>query len=458
MNGQQNKLQGSLSLYGLSMVAIGACIGSGIFLSPSLVAGYLSSPLLILFVWGLGLAHALTGSLTFAELGAMLPKAGGQYAYFKEIFGPLTAFLFAWVTFVVINGSGIAALSLTFAKYTAFIFPMSDTGTLVLGAAAIAVMAVINILGTRFSDLAAKVFSGLKLVGLALIIGVGLFLGSPARTGVRFSLHSVSTTDPGIGWAGALGLAFVGVYFSVGGWQHASYLAGEARNPRRTVPRAMILGAIVVGLVYWLTNLGYLFLLPVDRIAGSSGVAAEALQTVLPFGAVLISAMIALSALGTVGINTYSVPRIFHALADDGLFFPAFARIHPRFKTPANAILLQCAWAIVLLFVWGTFANIITYLVFMDGIFMLLVGVGIMKLRHTRPNAERPYKTLGYPVTPILFILMSLFFVGTTLLEKPVQALAAIGGCLLGLPFYFYFRGKLRRAGGSPPTPEIPLA
>ncbi len=444
-----SKLEGNLSLYGLTMVAIGACIGSGIFLSPSLVAGYLSSPLWILVVWGLGLLHALTGSLTFAELGAMLPKAGGQYAYLKEIFGPLTAFLYAWVTFVVINGSGIAALSLTFAKYTAFIFPMSNTGTLLLGAAAIAVMAAINILGTNFSDLTAKIFSSLKLAGLAMIIGVGLFFGSPARTGFHLGLKSASTTDPGIGWAGAFGLAFVGVYFSVGGWQHASYLAGEARNPRKTVPRAMILGAIIVGLVYWLANLGYMFLLPVDRIAKSGGVAAEALQTVLPFGAVVISIMIALSALGTVGINTYSVPRIFYALSDDGLFFPAFARIHPKFKTPANAIILQCAWAMVLLLVWGTFANIITYLVFMDGIFMLLTGIGIMKLRRTRKDAERPYKTLGYPVTPILFVLMSLFFVGVTLFEKPVQALAASACCLLGLPFYYYFRGKKRAADSA---------
>ena len=247
-------------------------------------------------------------------------------------------------------------------------------------------------------------------------------------------------------------LAFIGVYFSVGGWQHASYLAGEARNPRKTVPRAMILGAIIVGLVYWLANLGYMFLLPVDRIAKSGGVAAEALQTVLPFGAVVISIMIALSALGTVGINTYSVPRIFYALSDDGLFFAAFARVHPKFKTPANAILLQCGWAMVLLLVWGTFANIITYLVFMDGIFMLLTGIGIMKLRRTRKDAERPYKTLGYPVTPILFVLMSLFFVGATLLEKPVQALAATGCCLLGLPFYYYFRGKKRAAKEALPT------
>jgi APA family basic amino acid/polyamine antiporter len=438
------ELRGNLSLTGLTMVAIGACIGSGIFLSPSFVAGYLSSPLLILLVWALGLAHALTGSLTFSELGAMFPRAGGQYAYIKESFGPLAAFLFAWVTFVVINGSGIAALALTFAKYVAFNIPMSETGVLVLGGCAIAVMAAINIVGTRYSDLSAKIFSTLKLVGLALIIGVGLTLGSPARTGFKLNFQSSSLTDPGLGLLAAFGTAFVGVYFSVGGWQHASYLAGEARDPRRTVPRAMILGAIIVGAAYWLTNLGYLFLLPPDRIARSSGVAAEALQTVLPFGAILISIMIALAALGTVGINTYSCPRIFYALADDGLFFKAFARVHPRFKTPANAIALQCVWAIVLLFFWGTFADIITYLVFMDGFFMILVGLGVMVLRRKRKDTERPYKTLGYPVTPVLFILISVFFTAATLVAKPVQALAAFGCMLAGIPVYLYFRAKAR--------------
>jgi APA family basic amino acid/polyamine antiporter len=441
-------LRGSLSLYGLTMVAIGACIGSGIFLSPSLVAGYLSSPLWILLAWAIGFVHALTGSLSFSELGAMYPRAGGQYAYLKEAFGPFPAFLFAWVTFLVINGSGIAALSLTFAKYAAFLLPLSNAGILVLAASAIVAMAFINVFGTRFSDLAAKIFSGLKLAGLAMIILAGLALGSPGRTGFRLTLANASATDPGLGLVSAFGLAFIGVYFSVGGWQHASYLAGEARDPRRTVPRAMLVGALVVGAVYWLTNLGYLFLLPVDRIARSSGVAADALQTVLPFGAVLISIMIVLSALGTVGINTYSVPRIFFALSDDGLFFPAFAKIHPRFKTPANAILLQCGWAIVLLFLWGTFANIITYLVFMDGIFMFLTGLAIFVLRRKRPDVDRPYRTWGYPLIPAVFILISLFFVTVALIEKPVQALAALACLVLGLPFYFYFSSakKKRRA------------
>ena len=434
------KLEGNLGVYGLTMVAIGACIGSGIFLSPSLVAGYLSSPLLILLAWGLGFVHSLTGALTFSELGAMFPKAGGQYAYLKEGFGDLAGFLYAWVTFVVINGSAIAALSLTFARYFDFIVPVGNRGVMISAVLAILVSTVINVLRTAYSDLSAKVFTGLKLAGLAMIIGTGLALGSAQRAQFSLTLSSASSAAPSLSLLSAFGLAFVGVYFSVGGWQHASYLAGEARHPRRTVPRAMILGAVVVGAVYWLSNLAYMLLLPVDKIAGSSCVAADAIQTVLPWGGILISVMIALSAFGTVGICLYSVPRIFHALADDGLFFRSFTRVHPRFRTPANAIIFQAAWAIFLLLFWGTFANIITYLVFMDMIFMLMTGASVIILRAKRKDLVRPYKTIGYPVTPLIFILISFFFLVNTLIQKPVQAYAAIICMLLGLPFYFYFK------------------
>ncbi len=439
------KLEGNLGVFGLSMVAIGACIGSGIFLSPSYVAGYLSSPLWILLAWGLGFMHSLTGSLSFSELGGMLPKAGGQYAYLKEGYGELSAFLYAWVTFLAINGSAIAALSLTFAQYFSFIFSWGRKETMAAAVLAILFMATVNILRTAYSDLSAKVFTMLKLAGLAMIIGVGLALGSGKRVGFSLTLANASSTDPTLGLTGAFGLAFVGVYFASGGWQHASYLAGEARDPRRTVPRAMVIGAVVVGTVYWLANLAYMLLLPVDKIAASSSPAADAVQTVLPFGGVFISVMIALSALGTVGICLYSVPRIFYALANDGLFFRSFTAIHPRFRTPANAILFQTGWSIFLLLFWGTFANIITYLVFTDVLFMALVGASVIRLRKKRKDLDRPYKTLGYPATPLVFVLISVFFLVNTLIHKPAQAYAAIGCLLLGLPFYFYFRKRRRR-------------
>jgi APA family basic amino acid/polyamine antiporter len=328
-------LTGNLSTYGLTMVAIGACIGSGIFLSPSFVAGYLHSPGWILLAWGLGSVHSLTGSLSFSELGAMFPRAGGQYAYLKEGYGALVAFLYAWVTFVVINGSAIAALSLTFARYLNFIIPIGKVGILGAAGLAILLMTTVNLLRTAYSDLSAKVFTALKLAGLAMIIGVGLALGSPERLRSPLAPAGEGAAAPALGLVGAFGLAFVGVYFSVGGWQHASYLAGEARRPRRTVPRAMVLGAIVVGTVYWLTNLAYLLLLPVDKIAASSCVAADAVETVLPGGGTLISVMIVLAALGSVGVCLYSVPRIFFALAADGLFFRSSTRGSRRRPTPS---------------------------------------------------------------------------------------------------------------------------
>ena len=439
------KLEGNLGVFGLSMVAIGACIGSGIFLSPTYVAGYLSSPLWILLAWGLGFIHSLTGSLSFSELGGMFPKAGGQYAYLKEGYGELAAFLYAWVTFLAINGSAIAALSLTFAQYLSFVFSLGKGETMAAAVLAILVMATINILRTAYSDLSAKIFTILKLSGLAMIIGVGLALGSGRRVGFSLTLANESSTDPSLGLASAFGLAFVGVYFASGGWQHASYLTGEARDPRRTVPRAMIIGAVVVGTVYWLANLAYLLLLPVDKIAASSSPAADAVRSVLPFGGVFISAMISLSALGTVGICLYSVPRIFFALAKDGLFFRSFTAVHPRFRTPANSIIFQTAWSVFLLLFWGTFANIITYLVFTDILFMGLVGASVIWLRKKRKDLERPYKTLGYPVTPLLFILITVFFLINTLIHRPAQAYAAIGCLFLGLPFFFYFRQKRRR-------------
>ncbi len=447
--GKKTGLQGNLGVYGLTMVAIGACIGSGIFLTPSLIAGYLSSPLWVLLAWGLGFVHSLTGALTFSELGAMFPQAGGQYAYLKEGYGALPAFLYAWVTFFVINGSAIAALSITFARYFGFIFPMGQQGILIAAALAILVMTVINALRTAYSDLAAKVFTGLKLAGLAVIIGTGLAFGSAKGTHFYLTLANVSSASSSLGLAGAFGLAFVGVYFSVGGWQHASYLAGEAREPRRTVPLAMILGAVVVGSAYWLANLAFMLLLPMEKIAASSCVAADAVETVIPGGGAVIAVMIALAALGTVGICLYSVPRIFHALASDGLFLRSLTRVHPRFRTPANAILFQAAWAIFLLLFWGTFANIITYLVFIDALFMVMVGTSVFKLRRTRKEVARPYKTLGYPATPAVFLLITLFFLVSTLIQRPVQAYAALVCLLLGLPFYFYFRKKRNGASFS---------
>lgn len=431
------KLRKELTLYGLTMVAIGSCVGSGIFLTPSQIAGHLPSPWLILVVWGVGGVITLTGALTFAELGAMFPKAGGVYAYLKEGYGDLFGYLYGWAYLLVICSGAIAALSIAFAYYLGFLIPLGHTGIKVVAVSAIIAVTVINVLRVKAAEVFSNIFTGLKLIGITAVILIGLFMGQ--------STHVRSQPDGAVTSGNifiVFGLALIGVLWSYGGWQHASFVAGEVKNARRNVPRAMIGGALVVTGVYLLTNLAYLFLLPVDKIAGSKSLAADAVSTVIPFGGNLIAIIIAISVIGTAGIYTLSAPRIYYAMADDGIFFKKLAWVHPRFRTPVNAIISQSVWAIILLLFWGTFEDVITYVVFIDWIFFALTAFSIYVFRVTRKDIARPYKTLGYPVTPAIFIIISTFFVVNTLIEKPKQAWAGLIFMAIGGIFFIYFKRR----------------
>ena len=429
------ELKKDLRLYGLTMVAIGSCIGSGIFLTPSQIAGHLPSPFLILFAWGLGGVITLTGALTFAELGAMFPQAGGVYVYLKEAYGDLFGFMYGWVYLVVITSGANAALSIACAYYLAFLFPLGEAGIKTVAILALVVVTAINIFRVRAAEVFTNVFTGLKLIGIAAIIGVGFFFGQ-----VKFRFMGAASPPETGNLISALGLALIGVLWSYGGWQHASFVAGEAKDARRTIPRAMIIGAIVVAVVYLLTNLAYLFLLPVDTIASSQSLAAEAVSTIIPFGGALIALLIAISTFGTLGIYTLSAPRIYYAMSKDGLFFKKLSWVHPRFHTPVYAILVQSAWAVVLLLFWGTFEDLITYVVFTDWIFFGLTAAGIFVLRRKRKDVARPYKTLGYPFVPLIFVTITFLFVLNSLIEKPLHAWAGLILMFAALPIYFYFK------------------
>jgi APA family basic amino acid/polyamine antiporter len=436
------KLRKELTLYGLTMVAIGSCIGSGIFLTPSQIAGHLPSPWLILLIWGIGGIVTLTGALTFAELGTMFPKAGGVYVYLKEAYGDLFGYLYGWAYLLVICSGAIAALSIAFAYYLGFIIPLGNTGIKVVAVSAIIFVTIINILRVKAGEVFSNIFTGLKLIGIAGVICIGFFMGKPGLLRVQTG-EAVSSDNLLV----AFGLALIGVLWSYGGWQHASFVAGEAKNAQRTVPRAMIVGASVVGLVYLLTNLAYLFLLPVDKIIGSESLAAEAVSSVVPFGGILIAVIISVSVIGTAGIYTLSSPRIYYAMADDGIFFKKLAWVHPRFRTPVNAIITQSAWAIILLLFWGTFEDVITYVVFIDWMFFALTAFSVYLFRATRKDIARPYKTLGYPLTPAVFIVISAFFVVNTLIEKPKHAWAGLIFMAIGVIFFNYFKRRKLRTG-----------
>jgi APA family basic amino acid/polyamine antiporter len=378
------QLKKEIGLYGLTMVAIGSCIGSGIFLTPGQIASHLPSTFLFLLVWVVGGLVTLTGALTFAELGAMFPEAGGIYVYLKEAYGDLFGFLYGWAYLLVINSGAIAALCIAFATYLGVLIPLGKTGIKVVAIVSIFCLTIINIIRVKAGEIFSIVFTGLKLIGIAGIVVIGLFAGNPGLIG-----QTQKTTVSSGSLISAFGLALIGVLWSYGGWQHASYLAGEVKNARRTVPRAMVIGALVVTAAYLLINLGYLFLLPIDRIAASDSVAADAIKTIFPFGGNLIAAIIAISVIGTAGIYTLSAPRIYYAMARDGLFFKSLAKVHDRFRTPVNAILIQSGWAIILLLFWGTFEDVITYVAFTDWIFFGLTAAAVFLFRRSRKDAER---------------------------------------------------------------------
>jgi APA family basic amino acid/polyamine antiporter len=429
-------LRRSLTTFDLAMIAIGSTIGSGIFLTPSLVAGHLPSLPLFLTVWVLGGVVALCGALSFAELGGMMPRAGGMYAYLTETYGPLTGFLFGWAYFLVVNTGGIAALSIAFATYLGFFIPLEGWTLQATAIGGLAIVTALNITGVRTGGMFADLFTILKLAGIAALIVIGLGWGSRGTSIARAAGNgAVSVTGS------ALAAAMVGVLWSYGGWQHASFATAEARRPARSIPIAMVVGAAVVTLVYILANVAYLSLLPLDAIAASPRLAADAVSTVLgaPGGA-LISLAIFISTFGSVGIYTLTAPRIYFAMAQDGLFFKRVAAVHPRFRTPAGAILIQSAWAAILILFWQTFDRLISYVVFTDWIFFGLTGAAVLVLRKTRPAAERPYRTFGYPFTPLIFVGISIWFVVNTLIDEPAQAWAGLGFLAAGIPVYYFWK------------------
>jgi APA family basic amino acid/polyamine antiporter len=431
-------LRRSLSLFDMTMIAIGSSIGSGIFLTPALIAHQIDSPFWILGLWLVGGIMALCGALTYAELGAMLPRAGGVYGFLTEAYGGLAGFLYGWAYFLVVNTGALGALAIAFSTYFGYFVPLSPNGQLSVAIVGIILVTVINVLGVKAGGVFSDIFTVLKLAGIAILLGAGFVWGSSATTNF---LTPISKSDGDL--SSALTIAFVSVLWSYGGWQHATFTSAEAKNPQYTVPRALILGASVVALVYVAVNVAYMFLLSPSQIGNSPRVAADALSAVMgPIGGTIISLTIFISTFGTTGIYTLTAPRIYYAMANDGVFFKKVAEVHPRFQTPMFAILSQSGWAIVLLLFWGTYEKLISYVVFTDWIFFALAAYSVFVLRKKQPLATRPYRTLGYPITPVIFITIAGWFVITTLVERPAESWAGLAFLALGIPVYYFWKRK----------------
>lgn len=426
-----------------TMMVMGGIIGAGIFINPSVVAARVPSAELALGAWLLGGAIALAGAFCFAELGARRPRAGGGYAYLREAFGPLPAFLYGWALLLIIATGAIAAVAVTFARYLTAVLGAPAGLVTPMAVGAILLLSVINYFGVRPGAITQNIFTVLKLVALAALIIVGVAATSPLPAPPSVSPSPApSLVDTGR----VLGLALIPILFSYGGWQQTNFVAEEMVRPERTLPRALLLGVSGVVLVYVAANWVYLRQLGLGGLAESTAPAADVMRGALgESGATLIATGIAISTFGFLNLVILVSPRVYQAMAADGVFLPELARLHPRWRTPVLALLLQAGWA-VLLTLSGTYGQLLDYVVFGDWIFFGLTAATLFVYRRREPDA--PYRAPLHPVLPLLFVLAAAYVVISSVVSNPRNALVGTLLIALGVPVYGWAR---RRAAAAFP-------
>ena len=416
---------------------IGTVIGSGIFLVPGGVLRQADGhPGPALLVWVVGGALSLLGALAYGELGAMNPAAGGLYVYLRDAFGPLTAFLYGWTFFLVIATGSAATLAVASTSYLQQFVTLGPIGQKLAAAGLLAVVAAINVGSTRRSADVQNWSTAIK-VGALIVMSMVLVVSHREAPAVDTPFWPASVSASLLS---GMGLGMIGVLWAYEGWQYVTFSAGEAIDPQRTFPRAIVAGTASLVGIYLFANIGYLAALGPQGVAGSDRVAAEAVGAIVgPGAAKLIAAAILVSIFSATNGLTISAPRVYYAMARDGLFFRTLGEVHPRYGTPAVSIVAGTLWAIVLA-VSGTFEQLLTYVVFVGWIFYALGAACVFVLRRTQPDAERPFRVPGYPWTPMLFIVAAAALVGNTIATQPVRAAVGIGVVLLGLPVYFIWR------------------
>jgi APA family basic amino acid/polyamine antiporter len=431
-------LRRSLGLTDLVLLTIGTVIGSGIFLVPSVVLRQSGlDPRLALLVWALGGLLSLLGALTYAELGAMHPEAGGLYVYIRDAFGALPAFLYGWTSFFVIASGSVATLAVAFAGYLGRLVPMSGVATKAVAVAVIALVAGINIVGTRKAATVQNWTTAAKLLTLVTLSLAFIVLGAHGSAPFAASPAGAPSTA-----RGSLGAAMIGVLWAYEGWAYVTFSAGETRDPQRIFPRAISVAALALIAVYLLANVGYLTTLGTAGMAASDHVAVDAVRVLVgPAAGAIVGTLILVSIFSATNGLMLTAPRLYYAMARDGVFFHVLARVSPRRGTPAFAITALAVWSAALA-ISGTFEQLLTYVVFTGWIFYALAAASILVYRRTQPNAHRPFRVPGYPVTPILFVGAAGLLVLDTLLTQPGRAALGLGAVLIGTPAFYVWRHR----------------
>ncbi len=450
-DGPSNQLKRQLSLFDSIMIVAGIVIGSGIFLTTGIMAESLPSASWIMIAWLVGGLITLCGGLVYAELGAALPEAGGQYIYLREAYGNLVAFLNGWVIFLVYMCGGIAMLAVAFAEYFGALVPFFSTSNewfaisgfsisvgqllafvLVMG------FSLINYIGVLFGKNVQNLLSVIKLVAIGFFIFFGLFASS--GNVIEWSLD---TGGLNFGeWVTRFGAVLLLVFWAFDGWNNVNFVAGEIRDPARNIPRTLVISISLISLVYLLINYVYFKALPMDQIVGVVTIAESASTALLgPMATLFLTIAILVAIASSLNGSVFVGARVYYAMAKDGVFFKKMAQIHPRFQTPGFSIIVQGLWAGLLVFM-GNVEQLFTYMIFSAIIFWVITVYSVFTLRKKRPDLARPYKTWGYPVTPIVFILACLALLLNTLMESPVESLFGLWVTVLGIPAYFYWKGR----------------
>ncbi|MCS7176525.1 MAG: amino acid permease [Candidatus Kapabacteria bacterium] len=487
MNRQEPVFRRELRLFDATMLVVGSMIGSGIFIVTADIARTVGAPGYVLLVWILTGVLTLMAALSYGELAALFPRAGGQYVYLQQAYSPLVGFLYGWALFLVIQTGSIAAVAVAFAKFTAVLVPWFSESNVLLHVAGIQVNAgqllaiasiwlltAINLRGVRLGKLVQDTFTVTKTAALFGLILLGLSIGLNAESiqqnwAVLWDAQRVvpggegtqAVPLAGVALASALGAAMVGSLFAADAWNNITFAAAEVVEPQRTVPRSMALGVVIVTLLYVLANVAYMSVLPVRGVPDGTSVWERGIQFAAndrvgtavaeaifgPWGAVVMALLIMVSTFGCNNGLILSGARVYYAMAQDGLFFRSAGRLN-RFAVPGVALVLQAVWASVLC-LSGRYGDLLDYIVFAVLLFYVATIAGIIVLRHKLPEAERPYKAPGYPVVPLLYILGAAAIALDLLLVKPRYTVAGLVLVMSGVPVYFFWRWWQRRHGGE---------
>lgn len=468
---EPTKLIRGLSLLDSILLLASGIIGSGIFLTASDVASNTRTPALFLSIWLIGMVITMLACFAFAEMGAMFPEAGGQYVYLREAYGEFVAYLYGWMIFTVSVTGTIAALGAGFAKYMGKLFPalsaehtslllrfpgisgghiVSNFYTLgitrehLVALCAIAVLTAVNIVGLRRGAVLQNITMWTKFAAIGALIVLGFILGKGSWTHYSVPLQASSST-PSL--MTGIAVALIAVFWAYDGWVYITWVAGEVKDPQRNLPRSLVLGLLIVGALYLAINAVYLYALPLTDVAADAAVAQSAAVSMFSTGAARwLSLMIAVSCFGAMATAIMCGARVYYAMAEDGIFFRALAKVSPRWHTPARSLVLQGVWSGILA-LSGNYEALFTYVMFMMVLSYALTVAALFVLRYKVPNAPRPYRCTGYPWLPGLYILISIVWTGYVVIQKRTEAMWGIVIVAVGIPFYLYWKWSKKSVG-----------